>query len=132
MDGLCQLTTRPVADLTNQYTFMPQDFIESSVVRIDEGGQITSTNGLSRKQSGKLGYSLQLKFKSAPEEGSRFKVQQTILFSGSNLGKRPARSLNGKIGKFIDSVTKNSSEVSRKNLFRFFYYQNSMSDISLI
>jgi hypothetical protein len=50
---------------------------------------------------------VQLKFKSAPEEGSRFKVQQTTLFSSTNLGKRPARTMNNKLNGFIDNKDKN-------------------------
>lgn len=89
------------------HTFLVQDFIESKTLRINEVGEAASTNGLSRKEQGKLGHSVQLKFKNSPEEGSRFKVQQTTLFSTVNLGKRPARTMNNKINDFIGGKDKN-------------------------
>lgn len=107
MDGTCNLDLRLAPDDTRVHTFLAQDFIESTTVRIDEAGSVTGTNGLSRKEQGKLGHSVQLKFKSAPEEGSRFKVQQTTLFSSTNLGKRPARTMNNKLNGFIDNKDKN-------------------------
>jgi hypothetical protein len=101
------LNLRLTPDDTIIYSFLAQDFIDSSTLRINEVGEIAGTNGLSRKEQGKLGHSVQLKFKNSPEEGSRFKVQQTTLFSSLNLGKRPARTMNNKINEFISSKDKN-------------------------
>lgn len=107
VDGTCLLNLRLSPGETVPHTFLAQDFVESTTQRINEDGAITSTNGLSRKEQGKLGHSVQLKFKTNPEEGSRFKVQQTTLFSSLNLGKRPARTLNNKIREFIDKKDQN-------------------------
>ena len=109
VDSTCTLTMYPNPDDIKVYTFLSQDLLESTSVRINEVGEVATTNGLSRKEQGKLGHSVQLKFKMAPEEGSRFKVQQTTLFSTLNLGKRPCRTINKKINAFIDD--KSDSEV---------------------
>mmetsp|Transcript_15450 Transcript_15450/g.25727 ORF Transcript_15450/g.25727 Transcript_15450/m.25727 type:complete len:232 (-) Transcript_15450:1996-2691(-) len=112
VDGTCTLDLRLSPDDTKVHTFLAQDFIESTTVRINEDGNVAGTSGLSRKEQGKLGHSVQLKFKSAPEEGSRFKVQQTTLFSSANLGKRPARTMNNKINGFIDNKDKSKESFS--------------------
>jgi hypothetical protein len=108
-DGTCTLIQYPNPDDVKTYTFLAQDFIESNTVRINEVGEVTTTNGLSRKEQGNLGHSVQFKFKMTPEEGSRFKVQQTTLFSTLNLGKRPSRSMNKKINEFIENKSKNEN-----------------------
>lgn len=107
MDGTCSLDLRLAPDDFKVHTFLAQDLLESTTVRINDEGSVVSTNGLSRKEQGKLGHSVQLKFKSAPEEGSRFKVQHTTAVSSVNLGKRPARSMNTKINGFIDKKSFN-------------------------
>ena len=110
MAGTCVLNLHPSPQDNIVHTFSAQDFIESNTLRINEVGEVTGINGLSRKEQGKLGHSVQLKFKVAPEEGSRFKVQHTTLFSVANLGKRPARTMNNKISEFFSG--KDKSEVS--------------------
>lgn len=75
------------------------------MVRVNNGDVVTTT-GVSRKVSMSYGYSVQIKFKSLVEEGSRIKVQTTVLLSPYDTGRRSARGTVSKIDRFIEGKTK--------------------------
>jgi hypothetical protein len=75
------------------------------MVRVKDG-DLVSTNGVTRKVSSSFGYSVQIKFKSLVEEGSRIKVQTAVLLSPYDLGRRSARGTVSKLDRFIEGKTK--------------------------
>jgi hypothetical protein len=89
----------------SSYLFNSQDLIDAESVRVKDG-DIISTNGVTRKESSSYGYSVQIKFKSLVEEGSRIKVQTAVLLSPYDVGRRYARGTVSKFDRFIEGKTK--------------------------
>lgn len=75
------------------------------MVRV-KNGELISTVGVSRKVSSSFGYSVMIKFKSPVEEGSRMKVQSSVLLSPYDAGRRTSRSTVSKIDRYIEGKTK--------------------------
>jgi hypothetical protein len=101
----CQVVQKQASGKISSYSFNSQDLIDSEMVRVNEG-EIATTTGVSRKISASYGYSVQIKFKSLVEEGSRMKVQTAVLLSPYDIGRRSARSVVSKIDRYIEGKNK--------------------------
>lgn len=101
----CDLISKQVDGQLTKYTFSQVDFIDSEITRVKDG-KVISTVGVSRKISSSYGYSVMIKFKSPVEDGSRIKVQSSVLLSPYDTGRRSARSTVSKIDRYIEGKSK--------------------------
>lgn len=104
-DIKCNLNSKQIDGKLTTYTFDKSDLIDSEVVRI-KNGEIVSTVGVNRKVSSSFGYSVVIKFKSPVEEGSRIKVQSSVLLSPYDDGRRTTRGTVSKIDRYIEGKSK--------------------------
>mmetsp|Transcript_25071 Transcript_25071/g.36979 ORF Transcript_25071/g.36979 Transcript_25071/m.36979 type:complete len:214 (+) Transcript_25071:62-703(+) len=104
-DDMCHVSVRDVQAVETTHSFARSDLIDAELVRINDG-KVVSTSGVKRKVSSKYGYGIQIKFKIPAEEGSRIKIQKSLLLSTSDMGRSSARRGVSKISKFIDGGSK--------------------------
>lgn len=100
MDNQCTLSFRP-ANPSGDLAFLKQNLVDVEMVRVS-GEKVVDTSDMKRREMQKLGYSVQITYKTPAAEGSRLKVQKSVLLMTSNMGRRESRSVFNKILAFID------------------------------
>jgi len=80
------------------------DLRRVEMVRIDSNGTVVEVGEGNRRSSAynKNGYSCQLSYNKPAEEGSRIKVEKTLLISPRDMGRRVAKSCSTKVYAYID------------------------------